>query len=111
MNFILHAKCTSLSLTFCTPPFPTSGTLIKGTSQVSVGFSVEVEIVLLRTHEVKRNVGKGTPTNRIMWNIASVVDVQGSALCHGSIACVPLTLTEVYLSKSITVDGQLKESV
>lgn len=97
-----------------------------------------------------------------------MVDVQGSALCHGSIPCVPLTkhgcirvkncetckrnkstdtecavgwerlykrdiaqwrehrqgvggrrfescypftLTEVYLSKSITVDGQLKESV
>lgn len=66
MNFIFHAKCTSLSLTFCTPPFPTSGMLIKGASQVPVGFSVEVEIVLLRTHEVKRNVGKGTPTNRIM---------------------------------------------
>lgn len=29
----------------------------------------------------------------------------------GSIPIISATLTEVYLSKSITVDGQLKESV
>lgn len=31
--------------------------------------TIEVEIVLLRTLEVKRNVGRGTPTNSSLVNI------------------------------------------
>lgn len=44
-------------------------------------------------------------------NISSMADVEGRALCPGSIPGVPTTPPEVDLAQSITTDGRLRNNV
>lgn len=47
----------------------------------------------------------------LLRNISSMADVEGRALCPGSIPGIPNTLPEVDLAQSITADGRLKRNV
>nr|DAF59608.1 MAG TPA: hypothetical protein [Siphoviridae sp. ctmIh35]DAR11970.1 MAG TPA: hypothetical protein [Bacteriophage sp.] len=66
-----------------------------------------------RAHRAKRDAGKATPAGLLNCyrNISSMADVEGRALCPGSIPGIPNTLPEVDLAQSITADGRLKRNV
>ena len=88
---------------------PTSGMLLRRvTSAGGIYLSTKTFYKFVR---VEKESAYCIALGGFMWGILSTVDMQGRYLCHGSTPCAPITLTEVYLSKSITVDGQLKESV